>query len=96
MALQERILICSCPPGSLQAGRLPLGEAFSNTEFISVSSPEATALGGQLKQHDRSYLPISHLQSDDVMLGEGGFACSSSLGQRQRGSCEKKSSPQMS
>lgn len=71
MALQERISIYSCPLGSLQAGRLPLGEAFSNTEFIPTSSLETTALGGQLKQHDRGDLPIAHLQSDDVMLEEG-------------------------
>lgn len=100
MALQERILICSPPPGSLQAGCLPLGETFSNTEFISMSAPEATALGGQLKQHDRSYLPIPHLQSDYVMSGEGLWGevvCNRlSLGQRQRGSCEKESSTQMS
>lgn len=71
MALQERISICSCPLGSLQADRLPLGETFSNTEFIPMSSPEPTALGGQLKQHDRGDLPIAHLQSDDIMLEEG-------------------------
>lgn len=36
-----------------------------------MSTPEATALGGQLKQHDRSFLPVSPLQSEDAMLGEG-------------------------
>lgn len=71
MALQERILISSYPSGSLQASCLPVGETFSNTEFISMSTPEATSPGGQLKQHDRGDLSISHLQSDDAMLGEG-------------------------
>lgn len=36
-----------------------------------MSSPEPTALGGQLKQHDRGDLPVAHLQSDGVMLEEG-------------------------
>lgn len=75
MALQERSWIGS----ALQEPcRLPSPRGhLSNTEFISMSSPEATALGGQLKQHDRSYLPVSPLQSEDAVLGEGwwGFVC---------------------
>lgn len=65
-------------PSRSPAGRLPSPRGhLSNTEFISMSSPEATALGGQLKQHGRSYLPVSPLQREDVMLGEvgGGFVC---------------------
>lgn len=59
-------------PSRSPAGRLPSPwRHLSNTEFISMSTPEATALGGQLKQHDRSFLPVSPLQSEDAMLGEG-------------------------
>lgn len=65
-------------PSRSPAGRLPSPRGhLGNTEFISMSSPEATALAGQLKQHGRRNLPVSPLQSEDVMLGEvgGGFVC---------------------
>lgn len=51
----------------------PLGRLLVILSSIPCPLQRLQALGGQLKQHDRSYLPISHLQSDDMMLGEGSW-----------------------